>query len=231
VIVLEERRPEQFQVRLRAIRADTGQTTWQRESPIDPWWTNLTALSCNRAILEGYASRDLPLAKGVAVLDLDDGRLLWSDMEAQLLELSTNAALLRTTQHGIERRRWCALDDGADTEPGSTNSAHEALYPHDLTREELPKALAAKVLVGPVEGATVNDLMAIAYHTENPRDPMNLMQKSYQCTLEVFAKQRSVLKETLAAASPFPVAGNFIVLHDILIYVQEKTRLVAVRLT
>jgi hypothetical protein len=200
-------------------------------------------VSRDRAILEGYTSRDLPIPKGIAAIDLSTGETAWTDSEAQLVEVRANTLVVRRTQYGIERTEVLRLVDGAvcddiDDAPSTTNGAE---YPADADREAISRWLTPEELTqlrGPIELLERATERIFCYYLQNPRDASDLMRQTFRCELQVVRvdaenarSSRGYLRETLAAHSPFPVAGNFVVLHDILIYVQEKTRLVGVHLT
>lgn len=221
--------------------ADKGRTLWEGQTPFDPWWSNLTSVTEDRAILEGYTSRDLPIPKGIAALDLLDGSLVWSDADAQLVEVRAHSLMSRRSVHGIERTQILRLADGSvsDEHDDAAIANVEVQYPVDVDRSATngwltPEEVAQ--LRGPIELLMRPNERILSYHLQNPRSASDLMRQTFRCELRVLREDpqhgaTELVRETLAEHSPFPVAGNFLVLHDILIYVQEKTRLMGVHLT
>jgi hypothetical protein len=236
VLIVDERDAVKFTSRILAINVLTGECRWISESPFDPWWSNLTAASGDRAILEGYASRDMPIAKGVAALDLSSGKVAWVDANAQLLDIGASTVKVRRTEYGIERVSWLRLLDGAPCEnaghePYETGAFH---YPHDLEVADIKNLLSKDEVArvcAPIEGLDVAGYEVRSFYLQNEREVTDLMRQTFRCELAVTREARTVLRETIGGHSPFPVAGNFFVEHDILIYVEEKTRLVGVSLT
>jgi hypothetical protein len=234
VLVIDERNPNNFKSRICAIDLASGKELWQTESPFGDWWSNLTAVSGDRAILEGYTSPDMPIPKGVATLALNSGNRAWMDSEAQLLEIAQGALKVRRVQYGIERVEWISLADGSalPNKPHALAPESSARSPDECDGEEIARVLSSDdPITGPVECLSAGAFEIFAYHRENARDAHDLMRRTFRCELLVTKGETRVLRETIAAHSPFPVAGNFVVESDILIYVQEKTRIVGVHLT
>ncbi len=83
-IVLEDRDVETKTVSFACIRASSGEICWDDVQFDERWWVNVEAIHEDVVLFHEYATPDMPDHKKITVVDLNNGRTLWSNDENEI---------------------------------------------------------------------------------------------------------------------------------------------------
>src|SRR5512143_3768508 len=81
VFVLEDRKVEAKNVTFACIDMRTGAGRWKDVALDERWWVGIELVERDAVILHGYGAPDLPDHRGIYLLDLQSGALLWQHAE------------------------------------------------------------------------------------------------------------------------------------------------------
>ena len=77
LIIGETRNQEEKSTRFFCIDARSGKPLWQNIGFEEPWWIGVEAVHERWMILHGFVRPDIPEHRGIRVLDIESGSLLW----------------------------------------------------------------------------------------------------------------------------------------------------------
>ena len=78
-IIGETRNQEEKSTSFFCINGQTGIPLWKNIGFDEPWWIGVEAVQEKWMILHGFARPDMPAHRGIRVIDIESGKLLWKN--------------------------------------------------------------------------------------------------------------------------------------------------------
>lgn len=196
-----------------ALDATTGSCLWRDRELHDAWWVAIERVAGDTLVLHGFSSPDLPVIRGVTVVDIPRCEVIWTNNEWA----------------GDES----ALAD-AGVDPSAAGADKESTFPimRDPLAQEIDRPILAfwpaSDLPGPLETAECDRYTIVAGHVRTgSRDPSQL---KHMLKVHESDSGKVVYADTLAAAAQGIAPEAFFLHGNMLYYIRERTTLCAVRL-
>jgi hypothetical protein len=107
-IVGETRNQETKSTSFFCVELSTGKPLWQHRSFEEPWWIGIEAVHEQWLILHGYVRPDMPGHRGIRVIDVESGRLLWRNDDLTFWFIDDQK--LYAHKYIFEKHIACVLD-------------------------------------------------------------------------------------------------------------------------
>jgi len=213
-IIGEMRDPEAKRASFFALTAETGACLWRDRELHDSWWVAIERVVGDTLVLHGFISPDFPLPRGVSVVNIPTGTVVWSDPEWTGDETAlANAGVVLS---GLE-------------------PAGEATFPipHDPHEPELAGDVVVATwpvdrVVGPMETAGQGGLTVVAAHVRSDRS--NDATLKHLLKIHDARTGKTLFEDTLVAAAKGVAPDAFFIHDGMLFYIRERTTLCAVRI-
>jgi hypothetical protein len=251
-LVGEDRDPEGRRATFFCLDRATGKPAWEWLNPGDAWWIGIEAVEGTFALFHGFASPDMPIHKGLTVVDLGSGRVLWSNPEVRFLTLRATSVLV--LKESLERGVCLELDlltglvlkECSDSDKGASSgvvSPHpgssRAEFPHpvghnDLSQPESPRAIREILPANVVEGSAFvllsNGFFVVSYCVPTSHRPEET--STVYTVLRVLRQSDGVpmYADRTSVSAAVMMAEPFFVQNGVLYYVKQRSTLVAVPL-
>lgn len=245
-MVGEERDLTQRRVTFFALDFPSGKVIWKGLDVGEQWWTGIERVEGDLLFIHGFVSPDLPMHRGITVIDIPRGAVLWSNPAWTL----GSAAGERLTVLGEQRSGQELLTinartgaiitadgDTAASRPSEPSWWASVAFPDAATAAELAAHISARTVLSQREvDALVGDVELL------DRPPLLMMAaalrrktlrgESLEHVLRVIHQEsgKMVHEAILAGDARGPVMDPFFLQNGVLVYVREGTTLCGVRL-
>lgn len=250
-IVIETRDQERKRASFLCLDEETGKPQWEGLQLKEQWWVGMETVHDHYLILHEFPKPDLPEHRGIWVVDVETGRMLWEKEElsfwfafkdrlyayeqrfdrrvGHVLDI-VSGALLETYDEDLGPLlavRQLAVEERDDEtlfpRPGSTDEANPAI--EQIIRKETKGAR----VVGPVEFLEHRNLLILNYHTHMKEStPESLRLRSHLRIVDL-QRRRNVFTDILFEGGIAPVPDSFFVRHDAIYFVKDQHTLVSLR--
>ncbi len=213
-IIGEVRDPEAKRATFFALNAATGACLWRDRELHDSWWVAIERVAGDMLVLHGFQAPDYPVRRGVTVVNMLTGAVVWSDAEWTGDETAlANAGVVLSGAGSAGEAIFPITHDPHDAE--SARNAALAKWPID-------------VVVGPMETAGNGDHTVVAAHVKSDRSN----DASLKHLLKIHDTQtgKTLYEDTLFAAAKGIAPDAFFIHEDMLFYIRERATLCAVKL-
>lgn len=252
-IVGEERDLEQRRVTFFALDFPSGAPAWKGLGVDEPWWTGIERVEGELLFIHGFVSPDLPMHRGITVVDVPGGAILWSN---PLWTLDTVAgdrvtvlgdqrsgqgmmAIDARTGHVLEEIQSEPLSPGEDRSSRGEDSRlwQSVAFPGPASVEELTAHTPAAPLftrwggdaiVGEVEVLDRSPLLIASAAVR--RKGLRAETIEHALLIVDQTKGKVVHDVILARNARGAVMDAFFVQEGVLVYVVERRMLCGVRL-
>lgn len=216
-IIGEVRDPEAKRASFFALNAATGVCLWRDRELHDSWWVAIERVVGDTLVLHGFQSPDYPVPRGITVVNMLTGEVVWSDAQWTGDEKAlVNAGVdLSGAGSAVEAIFPVAHDPHDPHDPGSAQNAVLAKWPID-------------VVVGPMETADNGDHTVVAAHVKSDRSndaPLEHLLKVHDAQTG-----KILFEDTLVAAAKGIAPDAFFIHEGMLFYIRERATLCAVKL-
>jgi len=251
-LVGEDRDPDERRATFFCLDRATGKPAWERLNPGDAWWIGIEAVEGTIALFHGFASPDMPLHRGLTVVDLASGRVLWSNPDVRFLRLRATSVLV--LKESLERRVCLELDlltglivkECGDSDKGisagvvlSPPGSSRAEVPHpfghsDFSQPESPQAIRQIIPADVVEGSAfvllTSGFFVVSYCV--PTSHRSEGASTVYTVLQVLRQRDGVpmYADRTTVSTAAMMAEPFFVQNGVLYYVKQRSTLVAVPL-
>ena len=255
ILVGEERDVETKTAALFAIDVATGKTLWRNVKLDEQWWFNSELATPERIYIHRFGKPDMPEPKGIIVLDIRTGAIVWEQPDvAMLFEVGEKMYVQR---EGFGRKEFFSVDSktgeileafGSDrteilqlrelANPNESDSHYSlAITPDDelfgAIGAILKESLDVADLRGSIDYLEFGDIIAFSYHERITGDARAALGGLLRNELRILDRNAGdiIYSDTVAAETPYPVPESFFITSDTLIYVKEKREIIGIRLT
>ncbi len=249
-LIGEERRIEEKKALFFCLDRENGRELWQHPSPGDDWWVGIETVYRDTILLHGFANPNLPLHRGIIVVDTLTGKKLWEDRELQFTGIAEDSVIgskeTAAGQSYVELdRRSGAKRKGLDATDlpslGLNRLGQEAEIKLPVPLVQLasgdPQIEAAirnhydaGNLAGPVEAVEQSGFVIFDYHEVSGHGTAQDPYFSSAVKVVELATGTLVYSDTVSTGIRAVIPELFFVQHDMLYYIKERRMLMAVRL-
>ncbi|MDI6802229.1 MAG: DUF4905 domain-containing protein [Bacteroidota bacterium] len=250
-IITEVRNVTEKVVSFYCIDAVTGKSRWADIQLSQTWWVGIEGVFGDVVILHEYERPDLPAHKKIIVVDINTGKILWSNNELIFVSSDNNYLIASRNSFAATQKLKLNLLTGETlcevSEDGFKNrlkelKINEQLYyqtPAEHSINELPnetvhrfikKQNNASDIVDPVEVLTnvANDVNVIGYSRKVNDDIAAPTYDEYICVLS--NKNKIFYTDKIISSANMPVIPKYFWKGNFLYYIKDKTILKAVKL-
>jgi hypothetical protein len=245
-VVGEERDLTQRRVTFFALDFPSGKVIWKGLGVEEQWWTGIERIEGEFLFIHGFVSPDLPVHRGITVVDISHGKILWSN-PAWILESVTGE---RLTVLGDQRsgQGVLAVDPRtgeiitADAETAASRPEEppwwkSVAFPDGATVTKLAAYPSARSAISQREADTVVGDVELLDRPPLLIVAATLRRKTFrgesleQVLRVVHQGSGKVVHEvTLARDAKGPVMESFFLQEGMLVYVKESKTLCGVRM-
>jgi len=252
-VVGEERDLERRRVTFFALDFRSGAPLWKGLGVEEQWWTGIERVEEELLFIHGFVSPDLPLHRGITVVELSHGVILWSNPAWTLDEVMGDRITVLGDQRSgqgmlVVNGRTGEVQEHVDHEPRSQQADRSprsdeprwwntVAFPGAVSVEELAGQSAAAPLLtrwpanaiaGPVEMLVHSPLLIAAAAVRRNRLKGETIE--HELLIVDQAKQKIVHDVVLARDARGAVMDAFFVQEGTLVYVVEGRTLCGVHL-
>jgi hypothetical protein len=227
----------------------TGIPHWRDVATIDPWWVGMEAVFGNFLILHGYAQKDLPVHKGIAIIDLATGKQQWFDpdttfwsvegddiigireqknsLKGVVLRLQTGELLRELTEEDVEAMQ---IKGAISTPHGAADFVLPEVFDPSTAGTQLisivKKIVEKSPPTGPIETLNVQDRVCINFYCRST-DGSSLTNH-----FQIFdlAKGSRLYSEILDSSVQQPLMDSYFVRGGLVYFIKNKRELTGVRI-
>jgi hypothetical protein len=251
-IIVEIRDQERKQASFSCLDEETGLPLWQNLQLGEKWWVGLETIHDRYAILHEFPKPDMPEHRGIWVVDVETGSLLWERREltfwfafqnrlyayeqrfdkrvGYVLEMASGATL-ELYEEGLESLlavRQLAMHTEEPEETFFPLRA-EISSPRPALDGIIRKEIQGEAVVGSVEFLQHRNLLILNYHSAmKESSPEAPLLKSRLKILDLRRGSR-IYDDILFEGGNAPVPDSFFVRHNSVYFVRNQHTLVSLR--
>jgi hypothetical protein len=252
-IVGETRNQETKSTSYFCIDSSSGNPLWQNMSFEEPWWIGIEAVHEQWMILHGFVRPDMPGHRGIRIIDLESGKLLWRNDDLTFWFIDDQK--LYAHKYLFEKHIACVLDihTGAIIHERSDNldlirelrqkvlrkeseRQQDVLFPHfydekeatGVLRKYIQRIKERNAVEGWIEFLSLRDILILSQYRQ-------MKDRSESPTLDnilsVFdlKNEKILFTEIIAERVTTPSPGTFFVKDDVLFFIKHQTMLIALQ--
>jgi hypothetical protein len=232
----------------------SGKPLWKDMRFEEPWWIGIEAVHERWLFLHGFVRPDIPEHRGIRVLDIETGKLLWRNDALSFWFIDKDK--LYAHQHSFDKHIACELDMNTGTTLKEYSGDLESLLklrqqvldresdhePHVSFPELFDEHESApntgtvvrlitegKALEGWIEYLVHREMLIVSHYRryhDHPESPLlnNIL------TLYDLKLGKTLYNEIIAKEVKAPSPDAFFVKDDLLIFIQHQTMITALQL-
>ncbi len=247
-IIGETRNQEKKLTSFFCIDICTGKPLWQNISFDEPWWIGIESVKKKWMILHGFVRPDMPEHRGIRIIDIETGKLLWRNDYLSFWFI--NDEKLYAHRYLFERHIGCELDiktgtilneysDNFDVlqnlrQKISQEFQHDVIFPEvfdvnntELTvRTTIQRMTESKALEGWVEYFSKSGILIVSqYRSEQIQsEPPLLNNVLIVYNLE---SKKTLYSKIIAKDVKVPSPDSFFIKNDFLFFIEHHKTLTA----
>ncbi len=250
-IIGEERDQDRKIVRLFAVNATDGKVLWAERGLPEPWWTEIETCTESTIFVSEYAQPDLPIHRGITVLDLQTGEVLWRNPEVTFYFELTEALIVKKEElTGTRFLKLCARTGEVLQDFGARVDEVSALrelvqqeddvqlpFPYRDDAEDLEELHSSIQSIfsrqdrrGDVELLPVDPYVVLSFHVVASKTEGGEERLAQRLIVIDRHSSKVVFARTLLNDARYPAMQSFAVRKGILYFIENRNTLVAVNL-
>lgn len=250
-IITEVRNITEKIVSFHCVNATTGQLRWDNLQLSQKWWIGIEGIFGDVLILHEYERPDLPAHKKIIAIDLNTGKIIWSNDELVFISSDNYYILAKkitfnSTQYLklnlLTGELICELDENEFRTTSEELKKQELIYyriPLEYSIDQLPNVTVQKFvqlhnkksdIVEPIEVFTYleNDLNVVGYSRNISN---NISTPMYDEYIDVLGKNaKNIYSDKIVSGVNMPFIPKYFVKNNFLYYIKDKTILRGVKL-
>ncbi|MCX6121295.1 MAG: DUF4905 domain-containing protein [Ignavibacteriales bacterium] len=253
LIIGETRNQETKSTSFFCIDIHSGKPLWQHIGFDEPWWIGIEAVHEKWMILHGFVRPDMPEHRGIRVIDIPSGKLLWRNDTLAFWFIDHET--LYAHKYLFEKHLGCELDINTGTllhEHSDTldllqelrqkvtqkESEHQqdVVFPEVFDENEADAALRkivqrlteGKALEGWIEYISHRGILIVSQYRriQNQSDSSLLNNLLAVCDLKT---EKTLYSDVIAQGLKTPSPNSFFIKDDLLIFIKHQTTLIALQ--
>jgi hypothetical protein len=226
-----------------ALSFPDGKPIWEGLTVEEQWWTGIDRVEGDLLFIHGFVSPDMPMHRGITVVDIPSGKVLWSQPLWTLDVVRGRTLRVLTDGRDYEPQILVDVRTGEEVfaevlyEDSGSDWWTGVAYPEPRTVEQCGvHAAGAAVLkewktenvVGPIETVELPELFIAAAAVQ--RKHRGTMRLGHELLVVEKKRGKIVHDAVLAQEAKGAVMESCFVQKGMLVYVQEKQQLCLYRL-
>jgi hypothetical protein len=253
LIVGETRHQENKSTKFFCLDLRSGNPVWQKMEFDEPWWIGIETVHGRWLILHGYVRPDMPEHRGIWVIDIESGKLLWRNdalsfwfVENEILyahkyvfdkhfgcEFDVNTGTLLKEQTGdleeMQEIRQKVLQNNSEEQKNVIfPEVYEEHETDSSTRSIVRRMTEGKALEGWVEYLVYRDSLILSqYRNDQTQSEPSLMDN----ILSVYDMKKEKIRynEIIARGVKTPSPDSFFIKDNTLLFIQYQSVLTALQ--
>ena len=253
LLIGETRDQEEKSTRFFCLDIPTGRVRWQDIGFEEPWWIGIEAVHEPWLILHGYVRPDVPEHRGIRVLDIESGKLLWRNDERSfwfidgeqlyahtylfekhictVMDINTGELVSEQSENldAMQELRQQTLQKESERQPAvmfpDVYDEHEA---DPALRKTIQRLTDNKALEGWIEFLDHRGILIVSYYRkeEKTADPPLLDNR-----ISIYDKQNEKILYTdiIAGGVKTPSPDTFFIKDDLLLFLKHQTSILALQ--
>jgi hypothetical protein len=253
LMVGETRNQETKSTRFFCIHLHSGKPLWQNIGFDEPWWIGIETVHEKWLILHGYVRPDMPEHRGIRVVDIESGKLLWKNDTLSFWFIENET--LYAHKYIFEKHIGCELDikTGSILDEQSDNLElmqvlrqkvlqkdserhQDVIFPEvfddhesdDPLRTAVRKVTESKALDGWIEYLSLRDILVISQYRQVQNQSESSMMNNVLSVYDM-KSGKTLYNEIIAQGVKAPSPDSFFVRGDVLLFINHQTVLTALQ--
>ena len=253
LIIGETRNQEAKSTGFFCVYMQSGKSLWKNISFDEPWWIGIEAVHERWMILHGFVRPDMPEHRGIRVVDIESGKLLWRNDSLSFWFVDN--AKLYAHKYLFEKHIGCELDINTGTiiteQSDNLDLMQElrqkvvqkeferqqnVIFPELFDENETDSVIKTivqgmtegKALEGWIEYFSRSDVLIVSHyrHTQNKSESslLNNILSVYDLKSE-----KMLYNEVIAEDVKTPSPDSFFIKNDLLFFIKHQTMLTALQ--
>jgi hypothetical protein len=253
LIIGETRNQDTKSTSFFCINIHSGRPLWQNIGFDEPWWIGIEAVHERWVILHGFVRPDMPEHRGIRVIDIESGKLLWRNDNLSFWFIDNEK--LYSHKYLFEKHIVCELDikTGTILNEHSDNldplqelrqrllqnkfeRQQDVIFPEVFDENDSESAIRTVVkriseseaLQGWIEFLSHRDILIVSQYrqTKNQSESLLLNNILTVCNLKT---EKVLYSEIIAKGVKTPSPDSFFIKDDLLLFIEHQTMLTALQ--
>ncbi len=223
----------------------TGKPLWKNVGFDEPWWIGIETVHDQRLVLHGYARPDMPEHRGIQLVDIESGKLLWKNdtlsfwfvqkgklyahkylFEKRIgyeLDINTGIVLNEYTDNldVLHELRQRVLQD-------ESNEQHGIIFPElfDSHQEAssidtaIQRITDGKALEGWIEYLTCQGILFVSYYRQEPSFSSPSLNNIF--TVYDIGSEKTLFKEIIVEDLKTPSPDTFFIKDEFAYFIKNQ---------
>lgn len=254
LIIGETRNQEAKSTGFFCVDIHTGKPLWKNISFDEPWWIGIEAVHERWMILHGFVRPDMPEHRGIRVIDVESGKLLWRNDTLSFWFVDDE--ILYAHKYLFEKHIGCELDikTGTILNEYSDNlnlvqelrqkvlqkesgRRQDVVFPElfdenetdSVVRITVQRITEGKALEGWIEYLSSSDRLIVSQYRQAQNKSESSLLNNILSVYEL-KNEKMLYNEIIAKDVKTPSPDSFFIKDDLLFFINHQTMLTAIRI-
>jgi hypothetical protein len=249
LIVGESRNQETKTTSYFCLDLHSGRPVWQNIGFDEPWWIGIEAVYDKWLILHGYVRPDMPEHRGIRVVAIESGKLLWRNDTLSFWFVENE--ILYAHKYIFEKHIGCELDIRTGSmlkehtdDLGEMRQLRQKVFQKEAERQQdvifpqvyneqeaytelrtsVRRLTKGKALEGWIEYLIHRELLILSQYQEVPSQPGSPLLENILTVFDLNGN-KILYNESIAQGVQAPSPDSFFVKDNILLFITQQTSL------
>jgi hypothetical protein len=253
LIIGETRNQEEKSTSFFCIDIHSGKPLWQNIGFDEPWWIGIEAVHEKWVILHGFVRPDMPEHRGIRVVDMESGKLLWRNDNLSFWFLDNEK--LYAHKYLFEKHIGSELDINTGTILNEysdnldlllerrqeilqkeSERQQDVIFPEVFDEHEeasdirtvIQQMTEGKALEGWIEYSSHRGILIVSqYRREQNQTELSLLNNIV--SVYDLKSEKILYSETIVQGVETPTPDSFFIKNDLLLFIKHQTMITALR--
>jgi hypothetical protein len=229
----------------------SGKPLWQNIGFDEPWWIGIEAVHEGWMILHGFVRPDMPEHRGIRVIDIESGKLLWKNDTLSFWFIDNE--LLYAHKYLFEKHICCELDikTGEVVQETSDNlervqelrqkvlqkesaRKQDVIFPDVFDEQETDSVVRTAVLQlterkaidGWIEYLSDRGILIVSHYRHEQNNPESGLLNNILSVYDL-RSEKTLYNEIIVRGVKSPSPDTFFVKENLLLFIAHQTKLTA----
>jgi hypothetical protein len=253
LIIGETRNQEAKSTGFFCVDMHSGKPLWENISFDEPWWIGIEAVHERWMILHGYVRPDIPEHRGIRVIDIESGKILWRNDNLSLWFIDQEK--LYAHKYVFEKHIACEFDikTGALLNEYSDNldllqelrqnvlqkeseRQQDVVFPELFIEKEtdsdikivIQRITESKALEDWIEYLLRSDILIVSHYRQTQNKSESLLLNNILSIYDL-KREKMLYNEIIAQGVKAPSSDSFFVKGNLLFFIRHQTTLIALQ--
>jgi hypothetical protein len=253
LIIGETRNQEEKSTSFFCVNIYSGKPLWQNIGFDEPWWIGIEAVHERWLILHGFVRPDMPEHRGIRVIDIESGELLWRNDTLSFWFIDNDK--LYAHKYIFEKHICSELDinTGTIVREQSDNLAlmqdllqkvlqkesereQDVIFPEVYDENEADSTVRTvvrritenKAIEGWIEYLSHRDMLIVSHYSRVQNQSESSLLNNILSVYDLKSK-KNLYSEIIAEGVKTPSPDSFFIKDDLLFFIKHQTTLIALQ--